>query len=268
MSHLILELRQGEMMIVNGAPIRFRTKSRIELTAKARFLFGKQIMRPDEADSPARRIYFALQSVYIGATDERAGALDAARELIAAFKEATTSAFACDLLDRALRAAESDDCYLALKLTRRIICHEDEALGRRPEVAITKSGLSIRSTPEGAMTAMQSASQAAHAYETAATHRSQREQEVDVFRRAIGGLKSARGSDPILCVQAVADNRRLWLAVNDLMRDPQNSLPQDLRASIVSVGLAVQREMDSETPDLDFLISVNENIAAGLAGQV
>ena len=60
MSNLVLELRQGEVMIVNGAPIRFRTKSRIELTAKARFLFGKQIMPPDQADSPARRIYFAF----------------------------------------------------------------------------------------------------------------------------------------------------------------------------------------------------------------
>ena len=89
-------------MIVNGAPIRFRTKSRIELTAKARFLFGKQIMPPDQADSPARRIYFALQSAYIGAEDERAGGLVAARELIAAFKEATTSALACEILDRAL----------------------------------------------------------------------------------------------------------------------------------------------------------------------
>src|SRR5204862_5639 len=54
MSTLVLELRPGEMMIVNGAPIRFRTKTRIELTAKARFLFGKQIMPPNEVDSPAR----------------------------------------------------------------------------------------------------------------------------------------------------------------------------------------------------------------------
>ena len=73
MSTLVLELRQGEMMIVNGAPIRFRTKSRIELTARARFLFGKQIMAPDQADSPARRIYFALQSAYIGTDEEREG---------------------------------------------------------------------------------------------------------------------------------------------------------------------------------------------------
>jgi len=135
MSNLVLELRQGDVMIVNGAPIRFRTKSRIELTARARFLFGKQIMAPDQADSPARHIYFALQSAYIGSEDERAQGLDTARELIAAFKQATTSALARDILDRALSAAEADDCYQALKLTRRIIRHEDTVLGRVPDAA-------------------------------------------------------------------------------------------------------------------------------------
>jgi flagellar protein FlbT len=135
MSNLVLELRQGEVMIVNGAPIRFRTRSRIELTAKARFLFGKQIMPPDQVDSPARRIYFALQSAYIGSDDERPRGLAAARELIAAFKEATTSSLACEILDRALGAAEADDCYQALKLARRIIRHEDAVAGRTLEPA-------------------------------------------------------------------------------------------------------------------------------------
>jgi len=139
MSNLVLELRQGEVMIVNGAPIRFRTKSRIELTARARFLFGKQIMPPDQADSPARRIYFALQSAYIGAEDERVLGLISARELIAAFQDATTSALAREILDRALVAAEADDCYAALKLARRIIRHEDAVLGRVQPGAIPTS---------------------------------------------------------------------------------------------------------------------------------
>jgi flagellar protein FlbT len=130
MSTLVLELRPGEAMIVNGAAIRFRTKSRIELTAKARFLFGKQIMSPEQADTPARRIYFAIQSAYIGDNDERIQGLETARELIAAFKEATTSQLARDILDKALTAAENDDCYRALKLTRNIIRHEDAVLGR------------------------------------------------------------------------------------------------------------------------------------------
>ena len=113
MSNLVLELRQGEVMIVNGAPIRFRTRSRIELTAKARFLFGKQIMPPDQADSPARRIYFALQSAYIGNETEREGGLESARHFIADFQQATTSDLVRLILDQALVAAEEDDCYQA-----------------------------------------------------------------------------------------------------------------------------------------------------------
>ena len=130
MTGLVLELRPGEAMIINGALVRFRTRSRIELMAKARFMFGKQIMAPDQADTPARRIYFALQSAYIGEIHERERGLAAAHELILAFKEATTSPLAREILDRAEAAAAEDNCYLALKLARRIINHEDAVLGR------------------------------------------------------------------------------------------------------------------------------------------
>lgn len=130
MSNLVLELRQGEVMIVNGAPIRFRTRSRIELTAKARFLFGKQIMPPDQADTPARRIYFALQSAYIGNEAEREAALEVARHFINEFQEATTSGMVRTILSQALVAAEEDDCYQALKLVRRVIQHEDSVTGQ------------------------------------------------------------------------------------------------------------------------------------------
>jgi flagellar protein FlbT len=118
------------MMIVNGAAIRFRSKSRIELTAHARFLFGKQLMVPDDADSPARRIYFALQSAYIGDEAERPLGLAEARDRIAEFKAATTSASVVALLDRALELADAGACYQALKLARRIMRHEDAVLGR------------------------------------------------------------------------------------------------------------------------------------------
>jgi flagellar protein FlaF len=114
---------------------------------------------------------------------------------------------------------------------------------------------------------MQSLSDAARAYQTAATHRSQRDQEADVFRRASGALKVARGADAIRRAQAIADNRLLWTVVADLMRDPANALPADLRASILSVGIAVQREMERDSPDFDFLVAINENVAAGLSGQ-
>jgi flagellar biosynthesis activator protein FlaF len=114
---------------------------------------------------------------------------------------------------------------------------------------------------------MLNASHAIQAYKTASGYRSQRDQEADVFRQAVAGLRGARDAGQIQQIRALADNRRLWMTVIDLMRASNNALPEPLRASIVSVGMTVQREMDQESPDFDFLISINENIAAGLAGQ-
>ena len=95
-------------------------------------------------------------------------------------------------------------------------------------------------------------------------------QEADVFRRVTGSLRAAlnAGSTGALrATRAVADNRRLWLAVEGALVDPTNNLPPPLRASIISVGRTVLKEMETGQPDLGFLIEVNENIAAGLAGQ-
>jgi len=119
---------------------------------------------------------------------------------------------------------------------------------------------SMTSAPTPAMV------RASQAYQASSAHRNPREQEADIFRQAIGALRSARTQGLIPQVRALADNRRLWMSVIDLVSDPTNSLPDGLRASIISVGLAVQREMDADKPNFDFLIGVNENIAAGLAG--
>jgi flagellar biosynthesis regulator FlaF len=113
---------------------------------------------------------------------------------------------------------------------------------------------------------MQMTSHAQRAYVAAAGYRSLREQEADVFRRVNGALRAAQEAGPIQRVRALADNRRLWMMLHDVLSDPDNALPRELRASLISVGLAVQREMDGDNPDLEFLISVNENIAAGLGG--
>jgi flagellar biosynthesis regulator FlaF len=108
---------------------------------------------------------------------------------------------------------------------------------------------------------------AARAYAAAASHRGLREQEADAFLHANAALRNARESGRTLDrVRALADNDRLWTMVTALLRDPDNVLPADLKASMVSIGIAVQREMQRETPDLAFLMQVNENIAAGLSG--
>lgn len=107
---------------------------------------------------------------------------------------------------------------------------------------------------------------AIQAYSASAAHRSLREQEADVFRRANAFLRRARTGSDIARTRALADNARLWLTVSDLVRDSSNALPTSLRASLASIALTVQREIRSDAPDFEFLIDINENIAAGLAG--
>lgn len=108
--------------------------------------------------------------------------------------------------------------------------------------------------------------QANRAYRAASAHRGIRAQEADVFRRMTGRLRAAQHGTPIDQARAIADNARLWQMVGNLLQDPANGLPANLRASIVSVGLALQREMRQPAPDFAFLIAVNDDIAAGLSG--
>ena len=114
-------------------------------------------------------------------------------------------------------------------------------------------------------------------YRLSAARRSVRDQEADVFHRVNARLRAAmacatgdaaaRAGSAVVEAQALADNGRLWMTVADLMRDPANALPLPLRASILSVGAAVQRESRQAAPDWAFLIGVNEQVAAGLAGR-
>ena len=108
---------------------------------------------------------------------------------------------------------------------------------------------------------------AVRAYQASAKHRNLREQEADVFLKVNSVLRSAQEGDELSRLKAVADNDRLWITTMDLVRDATNSLPPPLRASIISVGMAVRREGAQERPDIDFLIGVNEQIAAGLSGK-
>jgi flagellar protein FlbT len=149
MSCLVLDLRAGEMLIVNGARIRFRSRARFELLTHARFVFGKQIMAPEEADTPARRFYLALQTAYVGATEERASGLESARALAPALNAATNSAVVREAVDSAVAAAEADDGFAALKLARLLVQHEAAVLSRCD---------STRQSGSGAGTARQAAS--------------------------------------------------------------------------------------------------------------
>ncbi len=136
MSTLVLEMRAGDLMVVNGASLRFRNRTRVELVARARFLFGKQVMPPEAANTPARRIYFAMQCAYVGPEEEREAAMADAHRLVAEFQEATTSNMAKQLLERALTLAEQEEWYQALRLVRHVMRHEATVLGLDPSTGL------------------------------------------------------------------------------------------------------------------------------------
>lgn len=134
MPGLVLELKQDELIIINGAVIKFRAKSRIEINGKARFLFGKQVLLPTDSTTPARRIYLSLQTAYVGNEDERQAALAEAKALISAFRGQTVADTMKDMLDRMIGLAEAGETYEALKLARAIIRLED-GLAVQPAVS-------------------------------------------------------------------------------------------------------------------------------------
>ena len=129
MAGLGLRLGAGDKMVINGAGIHFVTGAEIRLANKARFLFGRQIMAPHEANTAARRIYCALQTAYVGEPHEQPSALTEAAYYIEQFANETTSRTARRLLAEALAAARAGECYRALKIARRIVAHEDAVLG-------------------------------------------------------------------------------------------------------------------------------------------
>ena len=116
-----------------------------------------------------------------------------------------------------------------------------------------------------AMATMQGFNEAARAYAASSSRRSVREQEAEVFRQVNATLRRGREAGGMARTRALSDTMRLWNAVADLVGDPENALSPELRASIISVGIAVRREVQSDDPDFDFLVTVNENIAAGLS---
>jgi len=130
MSALILELKQGESMILNGAVIRFKTRTRLELNTQARFLFGKQIMQECEAVTQAQRIYYAVQQAYIGDDASRPAALVRARALVEALRDAAAGQPARDVLEQLLSIMADGAGFEALKLARQII--REEALTAQP----------------------------------------------------------------------------------------------------------------------------------------
>ncbi len=124
MSNLILELKPGETMHINGATMRFRTRTRVELLSRARFLFGKQLMPDEAARTPATRLYHALQTAYVGSDDRRDDAIATALSLLDAHEAGSPDEAGREITGAIRNAVASGENYAALKLARQLVASE------------------------------------------------------------------------------------------------------------------------------------------------
>jgi flagellar protein FlaF len=69
--------------------------------------------------------------------------------------------------------------------------------------------------------------------------------------------------------KALRFNHLLWTIIQADLTDPENQLPPEIKANVMSLSIFVDKQttkaLRSSTPtDLDVLININRNLAAGL----
>ncbi len=128
MSGLILKLAAGERFIVNGAVLENGSKpARIRITEdKARVLRCRDALRPEDADTPVKQVYFAIQLLITGD-------LDAAKALPAIDSECHKlqtifAAIQPDIIPTLREMLGRGNYYSALHHLRQIFALEAELL--------------------------------------------------------------------------------------------------------------------------------------------
>lgn len=126
---LKLSLRPGERFVVNGAVVQNgERRGALILQNKASVLREKDIMQPDEADSPARRIYYPIMLLYLDQGDQE----EAYAEFAVRLAEFTTAVRHPETLAECVavsRDVMGGEYYKALMRCRKLMAWEDELLG-------------------------------------------------------------------------------------------------------------------------------------------
>jgi flagellar protein FlaF len=97
-----------------------------------------------------------------------------------------------------------------------------------------------------------------------------RAREREALQRAIRKLSlgKLRGAGSPEAAEALICVRQLWTFLIENLADEENGLPDALRASLISIGLWIQREAalveSGRSTNFDGLIEVNQLIADGL----
>lgn len=102
----------------------------------------------------------------------------------------------------------------------------------------------------------------------AAVTKSPREVEYEVFARVTRGLNAAaKSGDAKETASAVLDNNELWTALYADLADPENALPDKVKAGLISLAIFSIRhgnKVISQSISPEALIDINKNVMKGL----
>ena len=131
---LKLSLRPGERFVVNGAVVQNGDRrGALILQNKASVLREKDIMQPEEATTPARRIYFPVMLMYLDQAENEDVFSEFAQRL-AEFMGAVRNPEVLTECVGVSRDVMAGDFYRALMRCRRIMAYEDNLLGQAGNV--------------------------------------------------------------------------------------------------------------------------------------
>ncbi|RSU53889.1 flagellar biosynthesis repressor FlbT [Sphingomonas sp. S-NIH.Pt15_0812] len=120
---LRIALRDGEKMIVNGAVLRARGRTELLIENQVSLLRAREVMHPDQATTPARRLYLATMFAYIdepNRANHQNQVVDLLADLMSVFERPAARAACLEFA----RFVATNDFYRALGACRVLIDHE------------------------------------------------------------------------------------------------------------------------------------------------
>lgn len=130
---LKLSLKPGEKLVINGAVIaNGDRRSTMIIHNKAAILRERDIMQEDEANTPAKSVYFPIMLMYLD-DDGHDKYYDAFAERMTEFMSAVSRPAALELCVQVSKDVMARNYYRAIMNTKKLIAFEEELLSYVPE---------------------------------------------------------------------------------------------------------------------------------------
>ena len=244
---LKVQIKSGQKLVINGAVLENASTQVVSLLVhnQVSILRQQDIMTHDEAITPATRVYYALQCLYLF-PEEKTRHLALFKDFLTSFTDAVPSS--CSVAEEVCACVEGEAYFKALKVARKLIARE-RRFSRMSNKGLLKS------------------------YSTAIQPGNPRRTEAWALLQAAVRMKVAQESGNVDEMRAALRlNWRLWTIIQSDLLDSECTMPSDLRSGVLSLSNFVDKQSVAflakpEVHLLSALISINRELSAGLSSE-